>query len=48
MDIKNAKVLVVGAGAIGGITAGFLARAGRKVGVVDKNRSIVEIGRAHV
>lgn len=42
MDAKNAKVLVVGAGAIGGITAGFLAKAGRNVGVVDKSRSIVD------
>jgi 2-dehydropantoate 2-reductase len=42
MDTKNAKLLVVGAGAIGGITAGYLAKAGRNVGVVDKSQSIVD------
>jgi 2-dehydropantoate 2-reductase len=41
MDTKNARILVVGAGAIGGITAGFLAKAGRNVGVADKNPAIV-------
>jgi 2-dehydropantoate 2-reductase len=38
---KNSKLLVVGAGAIGGITAGFLSRAGYNIQVVDKNPEIV-------
>ncbi len=42
MDVKNAKILVVGGGAIGGITAGFLAKAGRTVGLVDKSRAIID------
>jgi 2-dehydropantoate 2-reductase len=46
MDARDAKILVVGGGAIGGITAGFLAKAGRNVGVVDKNRAIIDRIRA--
>jgi len=38
---KNSRLLVVGAGAIGGITAGGLSRAGYDVQVVDKNPEIV-------
>jgi 2-dehydropantoate 2-reductase len=38
---KNSKLLVVGVGAIGGITAGFLSRAGYDLQVVDKNPEIV-------
>jgi len=46
VDTKTAKILVVGAGAIGGITAGFLAKAGRNVAVVDKNQGIIDRIRA--
>jgi 2-dehydropantoate 2-reductase len=46
VDTQNAKILVVGAGAIGGITAGFLAKAGRDVGVVDKSQGIIDRIRA--
>jgi 2-dehydropantoate 2-reductase len=46
MDAQNAKILVVGGGAIGGITAGFLAKAGRNVALVDKSRAIVDRVRA--
>jgi 2-dehydropantoate 2-reductase len=44
---KNTKILVVGAGAIGGISAGLLARAGRDVEIVDRNRDLVEKVRAN-
>ncbi len=42
MDAKNAKILVVGAGAVGGVTAGFLARAGRNVAVLGRSPAGVE------
>ena len=41
MNAENAKILVVGGGAIGGITAAFLSKAGRNVGVAEKNAAIV-------
>lgn len=40
---KNSKILIIGAGAIGGITAGFLSKGGYNVQIVDKNPDIVEI-----
>jgi 2-dehydropantoate 2-reductase len=40
------RVLVVGAGAIGGVTAGRLTRAGRPVTVLDANAEHVELMRA--
>jgi len=46
MDAQSAKILVVGGGAIGGITAGFLAEAGRDVALVDKSKSIIDRVRA--
>jgi len=39
---QTTKILVVGAGAIGGISAGLLARAGRDVEVVDRNQDLIE------
>lgn len=43
---QNTKILVVGAGAVGGVTAGLLARAGREVEIVDRNKELVDKIRA--
>lgn len=39
---KNIKIAVIGAGAIGGITAGFIAKAGYDVELVCKHQSIAD------
>jgi len=39
---KDCKIAVIGAGAIGGITAGFIARAGYNVEIVCKHREIAD------
>ena len=54
MDLKNKRVLVVGAGKSGISAAHFLLRQGAKVTVSDSRSAaalageIPEIGRAHV
>ena len=42
MDAKNAKILVVGAGAVGGVAAALLAKAGRTVAVVGRSAAGIE------
>jgi len=42
MTDKDMKILVVGAGAIGGITAGFISKAGHDLRILEKNQTIVD------
>lgn len=47
MAIKKKQVAVIGLGGIGGTVAGFLARAGEKVTVVDNSRVHIEAIRSN-
>ena len=44
---ESIQVAVVGAGAVGGIVAAFLARAGWDLEVVCKHQEMVDRGRAN-
>jgi 2-dehydropantoate 2-reductase len=46
MPDKSVKVTVVGAGAIGGATAAFLAKAGWKTEIVCKHRQIADLAQS--
>ena len=43
MLTKEAKIAVIGAGAIGGITAAFIKQAGWNIEVVCKHRELANI-----
>ena len=42
------KIAVIGAGAIGGLVAAYLKKAGEDVILVGRSDQVDEIGRAHV
>lgn len=42
MTMQSPRITVIGAGAIGGVTAGFLARKGRRVEIVCKHREALD------
>lgn len=47
MEYRRSKILVVGAGAIGGITAAFLVRAGYDVEVLCRSPELTALLRSH-
>jgi len=47
MEYRRSKILVVGAGAVGGITAAFLVHAGYDVEVICRSKELTALLRSH-